>query len=459
MSGSRFFSTILLLAVVALPVSANDPLTNGAPNTADFPAFREDVSGNLHLLWQDDTVDSGAILYRMFNSVGDLLIDTTQANDGGTGQPAITPAVDVNVSGQLFVVWHESSDQEVWFMRLNPFLDDLSGDVADLMTIKEIGDIRISAAGGFDAIDPRILVDANGDLHVVWDSSNGGSVQYAKLDADGVVLQGPLSIGGVSNGSARPDLSLDSGGNVHIVFGNAAATTANEVYYAMIDGTTGAILIDATLLSVDDGLRADSATINVDTFDNTAYVVLAQSLTGAVNGDEEIFMWALDPSLDDQDGSATSAAAIRTDEHQLTSGEGMFRWSVTSRIAGDRRIHATYVDFDQGSCPGAAVYDINDAHITFAGNIVAKSVVSSTGSATTCFPQAKTAPGDNRIVWTDSSTGTREIFALVFSRADAGSSGFTCSLGRPANAWQAGDAWLLMLAVMLLGVARRYRVF
>jgi len=151
-------------------------------------------------------------------------------------------------------------------------------------------------------------------------------------------------------------------------------------------------------------------------------------------------------------------AAIRTDEHQLTSGEGMFRWSVSSHIAGDRRVHATYIDFDQGSCPSAAVYDINDAHITFDGKVVQNSVISSTGSATTCSPQALTAQGDNRIVWTDSSTGTREIFAVTFSRAEAGSSGFTCSLGRPATAWQAGDAWLLLLAVLLLGVARRYRV-
>lgn len=97
------------------------------------------------------------------------------------------------------------------------------------------------------------------------------------------------------------------------------------------------------------------------------------------------------------------------------------------------------IDFDCAA-PAPSPYTITDAHITFTGTVVTRQALTTTDSATSCFPQARSAPRLNRIVWTDNMSGTPEIYFSTFSRAEFGGSGFACSLGRRnGTAWQAGE--------------------
>lgn len=437
----------LLLLQAPVGTHAAEALTS-AGNTADFADFRIDGGGNLHLVWHDAVVDGGAIMYKMFDSAGTVLIDRTQVNLAGTG--GTWPAVSVDASGLVYVAWQNMADQEVHFMRLNPAAAPLDGSSTTAATIREV-DVAVSAAGGNNALHPRMRFDGSGGFHIVWESDTpGATVEYAKVDADGLPLNGPLSLGVVTNGTGLPDVAVDTAGHAHIVFGSDAGTMTDEIYYAMVDGDPAAptqVRIDPTLLSVDDGLLAGNATVNVDTFDNTLYIVFKQDVVGG----EEIFLSRLNPALDDQNGDDADPAVIKLSEQQITNGEGIFQWYVTSRIGSDKRIHATYIDFD---CGAPAPYAITDAHITFAGTVVTRQTLTMTGSATSCFPQARSAPGLNRIVWTDERMGDPpEIYSSTFARAESGDSGFTCSLGRRGGtAWQAGDLWLLLGLLSLLGV-------
>lgn len=442
---------LLLLAGSFAPAVA-EQLTDGMGNTADFPDYRTDVFGNLHLVWHDANVDSGAIMYKMFDSAGNVLIDRTQVNTGETGFANTRPAMATDGLGLIYVVWQDMTDQEIYFMRLDPSLALLDGMPTTQGLIKVIGDVSVSAPAGDNAVRPRIRIDANADLHIVWESTSGGQVQYAKVNADGMILNGPVSLGIAGIGDNLPDIDVDTNGHAHIVFINVAPIMMeDEIYYAMIDGTTGLPLIDATLLSVDDGLRAGQATLSIDLFDNSVYVVFKQALMNATNAVEEIFLAKLNPS---------PPLVLKVSETKI-NGIGAFQWHVFSRIGSDRRIHASYMDFDEGSCPGVGNYTITDAHITFAGKVIARNNLTATGSATSCLPQVRSAPVRNRIVWTDSdsATGTREIFSATFARADAGESGLTCSLGnRNATGWEAGDLWLLLGAIAALGLWRKYRM-
>jgi hypothetical protein len=443
-----YLALVLLLQYPASAFAVAEALTS-AGSRADFADYRIDSGGNLHLVWDD--VDSAAIMYKMFDSAGDVLIPRMQINAGGTGT---WPAISVDATGLVHVVWHDETDGEVWFLSLNPFLAPLDGMPVALVDIKVVDDVMISSAGGTNALHPRMRIDGNGDLHVVWESDNGGTVDYAKIDpAIGTpLLNGPLSLGVVTNGTGLPDVDVDTAGHAHIVFGSDDGTTTDEIYYAMVDGDPAAVptkvRIDPTRLSGNDGLLAGNATVNVDRFDNTLYIVFKQVAINA--GPEEIFLTRLNPSLDAQDGGTADPAVIKLSEQQITNGEGLNQWHVTSRIGSDKRIHATYIDFD---C-AAPAYTITDAHITFTGTVVTRQTLTMTGSATSCFPQARSAPGLNRIVWTDSiMAGIPEIYSSTFSRAEFGDSGFACSLGRrDGTAWQAGELWLLLGLLSLLGV-------
>jgi hypothetical protein len=453
----------VLLAVLGQPAAlAATQLTDNAMRNADFPDYRVGTTGNLHLVWYDANVDSGAIFFKMLNASGAGLIDDIQINTGGSGSANTRPVTAIDATNRLFVVWQNMADQEVYFMRLEPLLDDLvEATPANLATIKTVPDMRISnPSDGLPALNPAMANDGNGNLAIVWESGSGGPVEYVKVDPDGLLLNGPVLLGGNGSGNDLPDVAIDTVGNVHVVYAHAGTTQATEVYYAMLDGATGAVRIAPTLLSVDDGLRAGNATVSVDRVDNRVYVVYKQATTMAGTGSEQVYLDALDPSLDDQDGSVADPAIIRLHETPVTSTPAQYSWQVFSRIGSDRRVHAIYMDFDDTSCPSAANYTIYNAHVTYDGKLIAVDTLTDTGAALSCTPRARLAPRGNRVVWAGSTTaGNQEIFSDLFSRADAGSSGFfACSLGRADGTLrQAGELWLLLAFLLVLWRRRTCR--
>lgn len=446
----NIFAGLLLLLAVPAVQAVPEQLTE-AGNTADFPDVRTDTNGNRHLVWYDADVDSGAVFYRMFNAAGDVVIETLQINDGGSGSANTRPSLAIDAGNRVLVVWQNNADGEIYFLRLEPYLDDFADSIVDLATIKTVGDTRISEGGdGLAAVHPRAAIDATGDLHVVWEDYCGPNVQYVKVDGDGGILNEPVLLGGAGGCNDLPDIAVDSTSNVHIVFSN----TGEEVYYVMIDGASGDVLIDSTLLTVDDDLFATHATLGVDPDDNKVYVVFT---AGTATGGEEVLMVALDPSLDDQDGTAADPAIIGLSESLVSTGSPQFTWRAFSRFGFDRRMHVTYMDFNAATCQGT--YGITHVHITTAGSVLARQMLTTTGvsSSPGCDPVARLAPGGDRIVWADNSPGTQEILSEIFIRVSGGSSGYTCSLGSNAgSAWRAGDFWLLLAGLVALGVRRRH---
>ena len=314
---------LLVLAMLVQPFAqAAIQLTDNPLNQADFPDYRVGSGGGLYLVWHDAVVDNGngAILFKLFGAAGTELITDIQINDS-SGSRNTHPVTAIDASNRLFVVWQNLADQEIYFLRLEPLLDDLDpATPADLAVIKTTGvgsDVRISAANdGWPASNPAMAIDGGGFLHIVWESGVGGPVQYVKVDADGIWQQvNTLDVstpgGTAGSGNDLPDIAIDSAGHAHVVY-----TQADEVYYAMIDGTTGAVRIAPTLLTVDDGLPAGNATVSVDLADNRVYVVYKQATTLVGNGDEQVYLTALDPALHVQPASwrtSLSSACMKHD--------------------------------------------------------------------------------------------------------------------------------------------------
>jgi len=466
---------LIVLAMLVQPFAlAATQLTDNPLNQADLPDYRVGTTGYLHLVWHDAVVDNGAILFKLFNSAGTELITDIQINDS-SGSANTHPVTAIDASNRLFVVWQDQADQEVWFMRLEPLLDDLDpATPAVLTTIKQtlannLDEVRISnPADGRPALNPAMAIDGSGNLHVVWESGAGGPVQYVQVDPDGNLMPGgPVSVSqAAGTGNDLPDIAIDSAGHVHVVYTQPGILTpADEIYYTMfdIDAVTGAVtvLIAPTRLTADDGLPAGNATVSVDLADDRVYVVYKQATTLVGNGDEQVYLTALDPSLHNQPGLGADLAVIRLHETAITATPAQNSWRVFSRIGSDRRVHAIYMDFDNTNCQiqAAPDYTIFNAHVTYDGKLITTETLTDTGAALTCNPQARLAPRSNRVVWTDNTTGNPEIFSALFSRADSGSRGFTCSLRNPdAGVAQAGELWLLLAFMLLLWRLRTRRL-
>lgn len=458
---ARILLAVLLLSVLPGLRAAPLQLTSTAMN-ADYAVERTDASGNLHLVWtQDDATDGRALYYEMLNGSGRVLIAATRIDDGGTGGPAAYPSIAVDSTYHVYVVWQSGATPEVYFMRLNPLLEPRDGSPATLSTLKEVDDVMISPAGGDSAVHPRVEIDSQAHLFVVWESECTGPVQYVRLDANGTQLStAPVSLGPAGGCDGFPDLALDNNANVHVVFSSAAATVAPEVYYAMLNGADDSVMIDATLLTADDGLLAGSATVNVNLGDNKVYIVYKRETGSGGPGSEEIYIDTLDPSQDARDGSPGNLAVLRTGHLQFTNGEGLHRWHVFSRIGSNRRLDILYMDVDDATCPTGS-YTLQYAQKIYDGAVLLRQDLSTTLQS--CSAWVRMAHYGDRVIWPDiTSAGDQEIFTTQIGRADAGSSGyFTCTLhAGGGSATRAGDLWMLLAGIAALGVrvARRRRV-
>lgn len=82
---------------------------------------------------------------------------------------------------------------------------------------------------------PKIVCDNNNNLHFVWRTwTSGCQLHYAKLRADGSSAVGN-SIFASGPETWDPQIAIDQGNNIHIVY-TTAATNNREIYYTVITG-------------------------------------------------------------------------------------------------------------------------------------------------------------------------------------------------------------------------------
>jgi hypothetical protein len=92
-------------------------------------------------------------------------------------------------------VWHDSrfkynstGEEEIFYMEIDPYLDDRSGDAADPAAIKSVDEMPVSENDGVKSYLTNIATDRNSRSHVVWLSESTGSyndIYYAMVDPSG----------------------------------------------------------------------------------------------------------------------------------------------------------------------------------------------------------------------------------------------------------------------------------
>jgi hypothetical protein len=154
---------------------------------ADHPDPAVDSRGNVHIvltyLAQEEVWAGANIYYTMLDNAGNTLIDETRLtpdDDYASKRPAIV----VDSNDKVHITWkdyraEEEADedeyweQEIYYTKIDPYLDDRDGDPADEATITLVQDKRIS-----DLFDDyigacRMAVDSEDNIHVVWEGDSG----------------------------------------------------------------------------------------------------------------------------------------------------------------------------------------------------------------------------------------------------------------------------------------------
>jgi len=322
--------------------------------TSDNAAVATDENGNVHVVYNHRVLSekgsSDEIFYTMLSPEGELLIGSTLiSNDDGLRSKM--PDVTV-LNGKVYVVWQSRQDDrenppEVEFVALDPSLVPHNGSSADPGTLRIIEQpIIISPIDSIKSNHARIAVGKNNKLHVVFEDGHTegesiDSIHYVKLNTDGSIISDTTLTSVANLRRAFPDLAIDSQNKVHVTW-RASNGEGGTVWYGLINGNDGEVLIDSSLIKN----NAGSPTISIDS-NNVANLVY-----GVTN--DSIRMIRINPALDDMDGSATNLETITVSPETLLINESdgldsRPRHPFARMDENDNMLVSYLVDSNQGS--------------------------------------------------------------------------------------------------------------
>lgn len=139
------------------------------------------------------------------------------------------------------------------------------------------------------------------------------------------------------NISDQPDVAVDSGGNIHVVWIDDRAGGAPEIYYKMLS-PNGTILIDDTMITDDDGDDSMRPILAIDSQDRI-FVVWHDKRVDDVS----VFLCRLEPALDDKDGSAADPAVIKKlADMEVSTVETGYEYTPRIAIDGSDNLHIVW---------------------------------------------------------------------------------------------------------------------
>ena len=191
------------------------------PSITLIPAMVIDASANIHMVWQDFPLTGNhEIFYSRWNSTD----WSTPVNISNTAGRSTFPAISVDTSGKLHVIWA-----------------DLSPGQSELLYNQWDGEhwskpVTISTNfGEQDSSVSAIAVDASGNPHVVWTDNNQGQFEIFYSRWNGTGWSNAVNISNNAGESHIPAIAVDASGHPHVIWNDD--THGNyDIFYSRWDG-------------------------------------------------------------------------------------------------------------------------------------------------------------------------------------------------------------------------------
>ena len=185
-----------------------------------YPAIGVDSSGSLHVVWNEEMSGSSEIFHKKSSDGGATW--TTSIRMTWTSGASQVPAIAVGSSGNLYVVWQDDTpgNAEVYYKK--------STDGGATWTSGK----RLSFTPA-DSRDPAIAFDSSGNLHLVWweDTRANSEIYYRKSTDEGATWTSGKKISLTGGASYAPAIAVDLSDNLHAVWTDTT-DCIYELYYA-----------------------------------------------------------------------------------------------------------------------------------------------------------------------------------------------------------------------------------
>jgi hypothetical protein len=342
-------------------------------NRGETPSIALDHNGNLDIVWVGN--GTANLYYMMVDSYGNVLINETclDPNPNATAYHARRPSIGVDSNNNVHIVFHAQNiyepwpdytnstkldSQEVVYLKINPYLDDMNGSSASYVDITVIPETIISTRDNSKSRAPNLAVDSEDRIHVVWfdggapayQNGNTTELHYLVMNSAGDLLVSETNVTAGFQTDVdwgEPEIVVDSHGNAHVFFvtegWNGTTYDWRDIWYTMIDGSTGNVLINNTqLTNSSETWRYSRPFVNIDSEDMIHIVWHDSRFYSNGTGEHEIFYMKIDPYLDDRSGNSANPEAIKVVDETLISENDNVR-SYLTNIAVDKHGMANLV--------------------------------------------------------------------------------------------------------------------
>jgi hypothetical protein len=183
------------------------------------PVIAVDPSGNPHIAWWGDPAGNPEIYYKKSTNGGAAW--TANQRLTWTSSGSYVPAIAVDSSAYLHVVWHD----------YGPGFPDIYHRKSTNGGTTWAKTQRLTWTASY-SMAPAIAAGSSGSLHLVWyDTTPGNNEIYYKKSLDwGATWAADQRLTWTSGDSEDPDIVVGPSGNVHVVW--ADETPGNsEIYY------------------------------------------------------------------------------------------------------------------------------------------------------------------------------------------------------------------------------------
>ncbi len=254
--------------------SSIELVSSESTDTSIDPVLAIDISGNVHVAWEDYTDYDGAdtdkdVFYKKKNAGGSWTLTTLVSTESTTTCDEIS--IDTDLNENIYVSWGDETDI-------------LGADIDEDIFLKKYNSssffwesIQLVSFGSTeDSEYSEIQVDSiSGEVHIVWSDYTdllGSGVDFDIFYRNWNIFTSSFSdleiVSTESTLYARnPDICLSQNGDVHVVWDDDtplyASGSEQDIHYRMLDSsldlwsTTEVVSTESTGLSYEPSVRTD----------------------------------------------------------------------------------------------------------------------------------------------------------------------------------------------------------
>ena len=210
--------------------------------------YNDSSNINVYTVWADNSEGLSRVWFAKSSDGGDTF-DSPITVDEGTSPEQISPAIAVDGSGNVFVVWEDYRD----IGDANIFIKkyDSSG-----FGSRQKVNLDFGGSVDYDST-PSIAINSLGDIYVVWEHKDDAGdlypdIYFARSTNGGV----SFSQGVIANFGRRPAIAVDSSGVAYVVWEDLTGFPGLSTTHILINKIDNGVLgtsqqVDSPLSSYD----------------------------------------------------------------------------------------------------------------------------------------------------------------------------------------------------------------